>query len=326
MTKRPVLISGIPRSGSTWLGNVLSKAPNAVYIHEPDNEKANAQAFFLKDGLHRYPYLRSNDNNSLYYKLWSSVLTDNIVHLKELSEIFRQPLPINPFNLEREIGKKSGFIHKDFFVQTSDRNKNNTVKTMGLPPFNSINSKTVPIVKSVHNMLSLQWLDNNFSTRIVIIVRHPASVISSYLKLKMPDSLRNIFYQDYLMEDYLFPFKEHLASANSHISQMSMQIGAFYYVLEKQIKNHPNWILVKHEDLCENPNGRFKEIYENLNLNWTNDVSNYIGQLNKKGNGYKINRIAKDQIFKYKNELSSNVIKEIQKYYTIFNNHLYQEF
>ena len=35
----PVLVTGSPRSGSTWVGNVLALAPGAGYIHEPFNRR-----------------------------------------------------------------------------------------------------------------------------------------------------------------------------------------------------------------------------------------------------------------------------------------------
>src|SRR5688572_3747483 len=35
----PVLVTGSPRSGSTWVGNVLALARGAGYIHEPFNRR-----------------------------------------------------------------------------------------------------------------------------------------------------------------------------------------------------------------------------------------------------------------------------------------------
>ena len=36
---QPVLISGSHRSGTTWVGMILDKAPGTFYIHEPFNPK-----------------------------------------------------------------------------------------------------------------------------------------------------------------------------------------------------------------------------------------------------------------------------------------------
>jgi hypothetical protein len=36
--KPPVLLLSLPRSGSTWVGNILGSAPNALYLREPMNQ------------------------------------------------------------------------------------------------------------------------------------------------------------------------------------------------------------------------------------------------------------------------------------------------
>ena len=36
-SSQPIIISGSPRSGSTWIGRVLSQHPETKYVHEPFN-------------------------------------------------------------------------------------------------------------------------------------------------------------------------------------------------------------------------------------------------------------------------------------------------
>ena len=33
--QKPILITGIPRSGTTWVGNIIPSAPGVGYIYEP---------------------------------------------------------------------------------------------------------------------------------------------------------------------------------------------------------------------------------------------------------------------------------------------------
>ena len=35
--KRPVLVTGSHRSGSTWVGRMIAEAPGMLYLHEPFN-------------------------------------------------------------------------------------------------------------------------------------------------------------------------------------------------------------------------------------------------------------------------------------------------
>ena len=39
---RPILVTGAPRSGTTWVGRMLTLAPGVGYIHEPFNPTTDA--------------------------------------------------------------------------------------------------------------------------------------------------------------------------------------------------------------------------------------------------------------------------------------------
>lgn len=94
---KPVLVVGVPRSGSTWTARVLSQAPNAAYIHEPDNEFNNILGCYAKKDLSRFPYLKATSMDRAYYNLWKNVFysdlignstTTNVI-LYGLSELFK---------------------------------------------------------------------------------------------------------------------------------------------------------------------------------------------------------------------------------------------
>ncbi len=36
-SRKPILITGSHRSGSTWVGKIIAEAPSVIYIHEPFN-------------------------------------------------------------------------------------------------------------------------------------------------------------------------------------------------------------------------------------------------------------------------------------------------
>jgi hypothetical protein len=36
-TKKPILVSGSPRSGTTWVGRLMDRTPLTHYVHEPFN-------------------------------------------------------------------------------------------------------------------------------------------------------------------------------------------------------------------------------------------------------------------------------------------------
>lgn len=39
MNDKLIILAGMPRSGTTWIGKIIDSHPDTVYFHEPDNEK-----------------------------------------------------------------------------------------------------------------------------------------------------------------------------------------------------------------------------------------------------------------------------------------------
>ena len=50
-TAARVLIAGLPRSGTTWVGEVLGRTAGAHYLHEPDNHLVRPDAWWAKRRL-----------------------------------------------------------------------------------------------------------------------------------------------------------------------------------------------------------------------------------------------------------------------------------
>lgn len=316
--QKPILLSGLPRSGTTWTADVISHAKNVFYMHEPDNERLYLKTLFLKDGVHRYPYLKKGDESPLYFKLWQ-----DLFHNRTFSEMFPKKYEVNAYLLERELGRKSGEIHESFFQFTSQQARNKTLKKR-------IDQQKKPegkrlFIKSIYNMLALEWLASRFDFIPVVIIRHPANIISSYLKLKFPDSSRNIFQQEPLVRDYFQEIYPQIREKTDRVEKMAAQIGGIYHVLEKQLAHHPEWILLRHEDLCLDPIGRFKELYERLGLKWKLSTRRFIQERNRPGEGFKAKRVAEEEINKYQSLLDERQIKKIREVYQLFGNPFYSD-
>ena len=69
-----------------------------------------------------------------------------------------------------------------------------------------------------------------------------------------------------------------------------------------------------------------KELYKNLNLKWNSQVSNFLQDTNKKGEGYETNRVASEQLNIWEKRLNEKQLEEIKKGYSLFSPEYYQEF
>lgn len=79
METRRVLVTGIPRSGTTWVGAALSGCREVVFVDEPDDERRFAITHRAKMGLGRYPIIAPGDETTVggygiirYREMWDA--------------------------------------------------------------------------------------------------------------------------------------------------------------------------------------------------------------------------------------------------------------
>jgi hypothetical protein len=79
---RRILLVGIPRSGTTWVGAALGSAPKTIFIDEPDDERRWPQALHAKRGISRYPMIAPGDSDRVggyditaYRELWETAFS-----------------------------------------------------------------------------------------------------------------------------------------------------------------------------------------------------------------------------------------------------------
>ena len=143
------------------------------------------------------------------------------------------------------------------------------------------------IVKDVHSLFALDWIDHQIAPHIVVISRHPLSVADSWHRVfKGDDEERysRFLNQPMLVKDYLYSFEAHIRSCSTDFwGRMGAYWGACYHVVMQQQRNHSNWIVVRHEDFCEDPTGRFRDLFALLDLEWTEETQQRIELSNADG-------------------------------------------
>ena len=276
MAELPILIIGLPRSGTTWVGQILSSAQGTTYIFEPDNEKLSPLAWLCKEGLHRFPYLTPNDYAPAYRQMWQTAfagrnwswLVNNAAGL-----VFRK----RAFLLEAYVGEKTGFSYTDDSLHTvsvASHLKPYHIEKHPLLVFllrQLLLGRYTPlpgyrtIIKSVHAPLSIAWIVAQFPVKIVLTLRNPFSLYASYKRMKMPDGFRNLLFQQNLQRDrlqYLPDWKDTLIPSQE--DAIACQIMLMYKIIEAQASVHPEWIIVSHDRLCITPHEGFRSIFADL--------------------------------------------------------------
>lgn len=173
------------------------------------------------------------------------------------------------------------------------------------------------IIKDVCSCFSVDWIYQHLWPVVVIVIRHPCAVASSWHRLNydVDRHLAAVLRQKVLFEDFLQPFEHMIRMAKSFWQKMGVLWGATYYVLLQQRKNHPEWIVTEHEALCVEPFKNFGDLFNTLDLHWTRWTDEELRRTVSRHSDepYEVVRISAQQPEKWKRELDADAIAEIRQ-------------
>jgi hypothetical protein len=233
--KKPILIIGAHRSGSTWVGKMLSLASGVDYISEPFNPKTG-----LVICKNWFEYINHKNEDK---------------YLTEMTRMIQ-------------------FRGRYHFHLSALR-----YWLLGLVP------GIRPLIKDPIASMSSDWLANTFEMSTVVVFRHPAAFYNSLRRMGWRFDFNNFLKQDDLMRDYLSELRPLIEKPNkTFVEEASILWLCIYTVLDKYIIKNKNWIVKRHEDLSANPICDFKELYKQLDLEWTPKIEKQIRKVTGSNN------------------------------------------
>ena len=109
---------------------------------------------------------------------------------------------------------------------------------------------------------SSSWLASTFDMATIVLVRHPAGFASSLKRLGWSHPFNDFLAQPALMEERLQAFEGEIARMakveHDIVDQASLLWRMIYSVLLEYRRAHPDWIVVRHEDLAR-PGWRLRQ-------------------------------------------------------------------
>jgi hypothetical protein len=316
----PILLVGLPRSGTTWIANVLGNAHAVQLLLEPDNEKSSPMAWAGKNGIHRFPYLAVGDKQAAYATLWETILQGDDwlfdVNYRLSKWWFRGKIA----GMEAAIGDKVGFCYRDTnyrhivvppVVYGADQQVL-MAKMAGLLLRGAGSPKKRRIVKSVHTPLAMGWLAAQFPLKMVVVLRNPFSLYASYKRMAMPDGFRNIGLQRGTGQ--FLP--QAVPSPQSFAENVVCQTLWMTKIMAEQIAG--DWVVVSHDEICRHPQTHFQALFAQLGLTWTAEAEQHLTASNQSGKGFMAQRQTALQPTKWQKELSGAEIEMIRGYISAF--------
>jgi hypothetical protein len=133
-----------------------------------------------------------------------------------------------------------------------------------------------PLVKDPIAFFSAPWLARRYDMEVIVLVRHPAAFTSSLKRLSWTFDFQNLARQPLLMRDLLARWEEPIQRAArqppSIVGQAALLWNVIYDVAHDLRARHPEWKVLRHEDLSLDPEGGFRALFDSLGIEFTDPI------------------------------------------------------
>lgn len=241
---RGILVTGLPRSGTSWIGKMLEAGGEVVYVNEPLNPQhppGRSPGVLNTEISHRFQYICADNDER-----WAAAFADTLrLRYHPVAELRRNHAP---YDLARLAKYASTF--------TAGRLRHCRA-----------------LIDDPYAVLSAAWFARRLGCRVVVCVRHPVSFVGSWERLGWEASLSDLLSQPLLMRDLLSPYAgqmQAVAGSADRIAQTALLWRVTYAAIGELNERHPGLLhLQRYEDLASDPEPAFRELYRACGLAWT---------------------------------------------------------
>lgn len=274
--QRPVLVAGMPRSGSSWTGAILATGKSIRYYREPFNAKWRRYAEPFQ-----FRYLRSGDEDNSFDEYCRAAFDGRIGGPAVEKHHWER--------YKRYRGWPGRALLKEVHA------------ILALDRIDDLVHPAVAVIVRHPCALAASWarLDRD----------RPGDPMWS----GVDDHLSGLLSQNALLEDYLSPYADVLSSADSYYEKVGALWGAIYTVLLSQAKTHSDWAVVTHEALSLNPEAEFQALFAALGCKWTPATTQALARTTSADGKkpYGTVRVSTDEPDKWRSELTSDQVDQV---------------
>ena len=250
-----ILIVGPARCGSTWVANVLGRAPGARMVYEPDGDNSDVLGAMAAGRLGQYPVMEPGERSYWYRLVWDTA--------------FAGGWPWDHVETARAAGRKLARIPP-------------SVRDAAVASIAEVTRRLRPqprhvVVKTVNAMFALDWIASRYQPTVLILKRNPLNIISSWLVLDMWVD-RLVTQHPAVVEQYLTPLGMALpnGTARTPLRTVAWNVGLLTLALREAAARHPEWIVDSYDDLAREPEAEFRRLSRQVGLTWSAAMQTYL--------------------------------------------------
>ena len=260
-----VLIAGVPRSGTTWVGQALGHTDGAVYVNEPDGDH-DPFAFRARLGHLVAPVLQPGDAAPEWEQLWAGSFAGG-----RYAGTARDRVARAVYARTRVDQRWDAWLggRESVALQLAGR--------LALPRVADPEARHV-VVKSVRSELAIEWIVERFRPRVLIVDRHPLNVLASWIELDfVRDGREAASVADYARRRFGV---EPPSPDDPQLVQQAFYFGVLASGLRAAVERHPEWTTMSHEELCVDSDTRFEALATGLGLEWSDEARQFLDESN----------------------------------------------
>lgn len=267
---------------------MLVAGGQAAYIHEPLNVQ-HSRGVFRAPVPYWYNYI-CQDNEAEFLEAFQRTLRFRYAFVREL------PYLRSPSQFWRAFGDWRGFV----------RGRLQNLR---------------PLVKDPFAVFSTAWFARALDCRIVIAVRHPAAFASSLKRLGWVFQLEDLLAQPLLVRDWIGPFQSQMQRMEpaDAIGRAAILWKAIHASVRAQRAAHPDWIVLRHEDLSLAPQSAFRSLYARLDLDFNEQAQRRLEESTSPANpseiasAHSIHVHSRQNLYHWKQRLTPAEIERIRR-------------
>jgi hypothetical protein len=242
----PILVTGMHRSGTTWVGRMMALTGEVAFLGEPLNPNSPGPLLSFKT-LRQYSYIAPENEDFFLdaYELLTAFeypLYRECLAIREPKDALRVARRAVLFGRARRRGARA--LLKDPFA-----------------------------------VFSIPWLWDRFGCIPIVTVRHPAAVVSSLQRLGWRFDFAQLLDQPLLMAHLLAPYEsamESLRRSPSDIVEHGSLLWKIVYSIAQRFEREYNAHLYRHEDLSIDPIGGYGALYDLAGLQFDEQIASAI--------------------------------------------------